>query len=166
MGTEVSERGENRTSVPVFLVILYLCLAPVPAHADRLGEGLAQMSFGMGGALTIGVIGVPACVISGAIVKRAVNDEHLSWQWQAAGWIFGVLNGVAGALYLASDIDGVPVIVGISNITIGAMTIGVTIWGSCIPEEKGIAISPMILPPPTSVEVGEPAFGLVLSGRF
>jgi hypothetical protein len=172
---EVPARGEPRTSVPIFfpiffiLVAIYLWLAPFPAHADKLGEGLAQVGFGVMGTITIAAFGVPSCVISGAMVKRALNDEHLSWQWQAAGWIFGVLNGAVGTFYIIQgDRLGIEtsLIVGISHVAIGALGIGVTIWGSCIPEEKGVTISPMVLPPPRGVEVGEPAFGLVLSGRF
>jgi hypothetical protein len=134
-----------------------------------MGEGIAEMSFTFLGALTLTFIGAPAGVIGGGMVSRAMNDEHLSWQWQAAGWAFGVLNGAIGTFYIITgdrlDIE-TSLIVGITHVAIGALGIGVTIWGSCIPEEKGVAISPMVLPPPTGVEAGEPAFGLVLSGRF
>lgn len=174
MGTEVQPRRVNsggyKTSVPIFFfVAIYLWLAPFPSHADRFGEGLVEIYSGILGTFTLVFIGGPAAVIGGASAKRAANGERLSWQWQVAGWAFGILNGAIGTFYivLAEKADAeTSLIVGITHVAIGALGIGVTIWGSCIPEKEGVAISPMILPPPTGVEAGEPAFGLVLSGRF
>jgi hypothetical protein len=127
---------------------------------------MVEFAFGTIGTITFILIGGPTFVIGGSAAIRAANGEHLNWQWQTAGWIFGALNGALGAFYIASDHGDFPMILGIAHVTIGAASIGITIWGSCIPEEKGVAISPMVLPPPTGVEVGEPALGLVVSGRF
>ena len=196
MGAEVKARGDNPTSAPVFLtaekgtevtasrrksggyatsvpvfffVSIYLWLAPVPAHADRMGEGMAEIGSGILGTITLVLFGGSASVIGSASAKRAIDGERLSWQWQVAGWAFGILNGALGTFHLVladkADIE-TSLIVGITHVTFGALGIGITIWGSCIPEKEGVAISPMVLPPPTGVEVGEPAFGFVLSGRF
>ena len=106
---------------------------------------------------------IPVGIISGiGNLYYVTQGEQAPTGWEAAGIASGVVNIFVGVFWLASDFekDSFPFGIGITNIVLGTLDIGFTIWASLQPEKKEqkLTLAPMIMPDAR----GRPAFGVGL----
>lgn len=165
MGTEVQPRRVNSggytTSVPIFLAVM-LCLTSSPARADSLfSEDWPYKEIG-GTTLAIGGLGGLSTSLV-AFIDIGQNKKPSKLALSVSG-IFGVFNSVAGIGYLASSDSDIAVGVGVTHLVLGVVGLGAAIWGSQIPDETKMVVSPVVIAPAPGADSA--TFGLVVSGRF
>ena len=159
-------RAGSRIAALVLFGALFLILSPVQANEDSPGMFTEFFPIEMVGSITLIVGGSTGLVTSLVTFIDIGQNKRPSNANLFFGGAVGLLNGVVGIAYLASSDHDFAVGVGVTHLALGVAGLSAAFWGSLIPEEDDLAVSPMVLPPAPGTGVESAAFGLVVSGRF
>lgn len=130
--------------------------AAAPAQAQEEDDFLAEILLGVfAAAVADGSLMVAGGVFAMGNFTYVVNPHKASSKpWENAGYVIGALNMAAGAalvgLYADEPAYGkITLTAGLVNLGIGALDIGLALWGSQEPEHEAglkVAVRPLILP--------------------
>lgn len=127
-------------------------------------ESLSELPTVIAGGVTSLVLAIGGTVTAVGNLAYIVDQERPTDGWRIANGTFGVLNGIAGIVYLSAH-NSWPneedaIYIGLGHLAFCALGVGIGLWGASLPEDSSasLTLAPMIMPDAR----GNAAFGVGL----